>query len=75
MPGANVITGGTYLLELSSGYDSSAFYLDDSLLDGPAVLDGDGEDYNDITDVVQQITISRGRHKPLDVFGPGTMAV
>jgi hypothetical protein len=75
MPGANVITGGTYLLELSSGYDSSAFYLDDSLLDGPAVLDGDGEDYNDITDVAQQITISRGRHKPLDVFGPGTMAV
>ena len=75
MTGANVITGGTYLLELSSGYDSSAFYLDDSLLDGPAVLDGDGEDYNDITDVVQQITISRGRHKPLDVFGPGTMAV
>ena len=75
MPGANVITGGTYLLELSSGYDSSAFYLDDSLLDGPAVLDGDGEDYNDITDVVQNITISRGRHKPLDVFGPGTMAV
>ena len=41
MTGANVITGGTYLLELSSGYDSSAFYLDDSLLDGPAVLDGD----------------------------------
>jgi hypothetical protein len=75
MPGAAVITGGTYLLELSSGYDSSAFYLDDSLLDGPAVLDGDGEDYNDITDVVQNITISRGRHKPLDVFGPGTMAV
>ena len=75
MPGAAVITGGTYLLELSSGYDSSAFYLDDSLLDGPAVLDGDGEDYNDITDVAQQITISRGRHKPLDVFGPGTMAV
>jgi hypothetical protein len=75
MTGANVITGGTYLLELSSGYDSSAFYLDDSLLDGPAVLDGDGEDYNDITDVVQNITISRGRHKPLDVFGPGTMAV
>ena len=75
MPGANVITGGTYLLELSSGYDSSAFYLDDSLLDGPAVLDGDGDDYNDITDVAQQITISRGRHKPLDVFGPGTMAV
>ena len=75
MPGATVITGGTYLLELSSGFDESAFYLDDSLLDGPDVLDGDGEDYNDITDVVQNITISRGRHKPLDVFGPGVMSV
>ena len=75
MPGATVITGGTYLLELSSGYDGEAFYLDQSQLDGPDVLDGDGEDYNDITDVVQNITISRGRHKPLDVFGPGTMSV
>ena len=75
MPGSTVITGGTYLLELSSGYDASAFYLDDSVLDGPDVLDGDGVDYNDITNVVQNITISRGRHKPLDVFGPGTMAV
>ena len=75
MPGSTVITGGTYLLELSSGYDSSAFYLNDSTLDGPAVLDGDGDDFNDITDVVQLISISRGRHKPLDVFGPGTMSV
>jgi hypothetical protein len=51
------------------------FTLMTHCLDGPDVLDGDGEDYNDITDVAQQITISRGRHKPLDVFGPGTMAV
>jgi hypothetical protein len=75
MAGATVITGGTYLLELSSGYDGEAFYLDQSQLDGPDVLDGDGVDYNDITDVAQLITISRGRHKPLDVFGPGTMSV
>ena len=75
MAGATVITGGTYLLELSSGYDGAAFYLDDSTLDGPDVLDGDGVDFNDITDVAQLITISRGRHKPLDVFGPGTMSV
>ena len=75
MPGATVITGGTYLLELSSGYDGEAFYLDDSTLNGPDVLDGNGEDYNDITNVVQNITISRGRHKPLDVFGPGVMSV
>jgi len=75
MAGSTVITGGTYLLELSTGYDSSAFYLDDSTLDGTAVLDGDGTDYVDITPVVQNIGISRGRHKPLDVFGPGTMSV
>ena len=53
MAGATVITGGTYLLELSSGYDGEAFYLDQSQLDGPDVLDGDGEDFNDITDVAQ----------------------
>ena len=75
MAGVSVITGGTYLLELSTGYDSSAFYLDDSLLDGPDVLDGDGVDFVEITDVVQSISIQRGRHKPLDVFGPGTMSV
>ena len=75
MPGSAVITGGDYLLELSSGFDSSAFYLDDSLLDGTDVLDGDGTDFVDITPVVQNISIQRGRHKPLDVFGPGTMSV
>ena len=75
MAATTLITGGTYLLELSSGYDSSAFYLDDSTLDGPQVLDGDGLDYVDITPVVQNMRISRGRHKPLDVFGPGTMSV
>ena len=34
MPGSSVITGGTYLLELSSGYDAEAFYLDESILSG-----------------------------------------
>jgi len=75
MAGSAVITGGDYLLELSTGFDSSAFYLDDSLLNGTDVLDGDGIDFIDITPVVQNISIQRGRHKPLDVFGPGTMSV
>ena len=75
MTATTLITGGTYLLELSTGFDSSAFYLNDSLLDGPDVLDGDGTDFIDITPVVQNMRISRGRHKPLDVFGPGTMSV
>jgi hypothetical protein len=75
MTGSAVITGGDYLLELSTGFDSSAFYLNDSLLNGTDVLDGDGTDFIDITPVVQNISIQRGRHKPLDVFGPGTMSV
>ena len=75
MAGAAVITGGDYLLELSTGYDSSAFYLDDSTLDGSAVLNGDGLDYVDISNLVQDISISRGRKRPRDVFGPGQMAV
>jgi len=75
MAATTLVTGGTYLLELSTGYDSSAFYLDDSTLNGTSVLDGDGTDYVDITPVVQNIGISRGPHKPLDVFGPGTMSV
>ena len=75
MPGSAVITGGDYLLELSTGFDSSAFYLNDSLLNGTDVLNGNGIDFIDITPVVQNISIQRGRHKPLDVFGPGTMSV
>ena len=75
MTATTLITGGTYLLELSTGFDSAAFYLDDSLLNGTDVLDGDGTDFIDITPVVQNMRISRGRHKPLDVFGPGTMSV
>jgi len=75
MAGAAVISGGDYLLELSTGYDSSAFYLDDSTLDGTSVLDGDGTDYVDISNLVQDITVSRGRKRPRDVFGPGQMAV
>lgn len=75
MAGSAVITGGDYLLELSTGFDSSAFYLNDSLLNGTDVLNGDGTDFIDITPVVQNISIQRGRHKPLDVFGPGTMSV
>jgi hypothetical protein len=75
MAGAAVISGGDYLLELSTGYDSSAFYLDDSTLNGTAVLDGDGLDYVDISNLVQDISISRGRKRPRDVFGPGQMAV
>ena len=72
---ATLCTGGSYLLELGTGFDAQAFELDVSELDGTQVLDGDGEDFQDITEYVQNINISRGRKQPLDAFGPGTMIV
>jgi hypothetical protein len=70
-----LVTGGSYLLELGTGFDAQAFVLDVSELDGPQVLDGDGEDFQDITEYVQNINISRGRKQVLDAFGAGTMIV
>ena len=72
---ATLCTGGSYLLELGTGFDAQAFVLDTSELDGPQVLDGDGEDFQDITEYVQNISISRGRRQVLDAFGAGTMIV
>jgi len=63
------------LLELGTGFDAQAFVLDVSELDGTQVLDGDGEDFQDITEYVQNINISRGRKQVLDAFGAGTMVV
>jgi len=70
-----LVTGGSYLLELGTGFDAQAFELDVSELDGTQVLDGDGEDFQDITEYVQNINISRGRKQVLDAFGAGTMIV
>lgn len=72
---ATLCTGGSYLLELGTGFDAQAFELDVSELDGTQVLDGDGEDFQDITEYVQNINISRGRKQVLDAFGAGTMIV
>jgi len=72
---ATLCTGGSYLLELGTGFDAQAFVLDVSELDGPQVLDGDGEDFQDITEYVQNIDIARGRRQVLDAFGAGTMFV
>lgn len=72
---ATLVTGGSYLFEISSGYDSSAFYLDDSLLNGAKVLDGDGLDYNDLTTLCTNVHIKRGREQLRDSFGAGTMTV
>ena len=72
---ANLVTGGSYLLELGTGFDSAAFILDTSLLDGPDVLDGDGEDFADITEFANNINISRGRQQAEDAFNAGMMTV
>ena len=72
---ATLVTGGSYTLEIGAGFDDDAFILDASLLDGSDVLDGDGEEFYDITDKVTNIRISRGRKEPLDAFGAGTMIV
>lgn len=71
---ATIVSGGDYKIELSSGYDSSAFYLDDSQLD-IGTLDGDGDDFNDITTFCDTVSVSRGRRQTLDEFGAGTMQV
>ena len=52
---ATLVTGGSYTLEIGAGFDEDAFILDESLLDGPDVLDGDGEEFHDITDKVTNI--------------------
>ena len=70
-----LVTGGSYLLELGTGFDAQAVELDVSQLNGTQVLDGDGEDFQDITEYVQNINISRGRKQVLDAFGAGTMIV
>ena len=72
---ATLVTGGSYTLEIGAGFDEDAFILDASTLDGPDVLDGDGEEFYDITDKVTNIRISRGRKQPIDAFGAGTMIV
>jgi hypothetical protein len=72
---ATLVTGGTYTLELGLGFDADAFTLDESLLNGTDVLDGNGEDFQDITQYVDNISITRGRKQIEDAFGAGQMFV
>lgn len=76
---ANTYTGYTLQTQAWNGTadassSTATWGLNSSFITGP-VLDGDGTEFVEITDVVQTISINRGRHKPLDVFGPGTMSV
>jgi hypothetical protein len=73
---ASVVQSGSYLLELDTGWDSNSFRLDDALkgvLDNTTYPLGPSTQYADITEYVTAIQYKRGRQKPDDQFGAGTM--
>ena len=72
---ASVIQSGEYLLEIDTGWESSAFVLDSSV---KGVLDSTYKlspttDYADVTDGVLDVSITRGRRDIGDQFVPGIM--
>jgi len=79
MPGSTVITGGTYLLELSSGYDGEAFYLDDSTLNGKNVGMGSNVTINITGGISSAADIGRSVVDALtqysQVYGPLNLAI
>jgi hypothetical protein len=73
---ASVVQSGDYLLELDTGFDVGSFRLDDpvkGLLDNTTYLLGPTTQFADITEFVTAIKYKRGRQKPDDQFGAGTM--
>lgn len=75
MPAA-VVQSGTYTLELDTGWDVNSFRLDDpvkGVLDNTTYLLGPSTQYADITNFVTSVQYKRGREKPDDQFGAGTL--
>jgi len=73
---ATVIQSGDYLLELDTGFDVGSFRLDDTtkgVLDNTTYLLGPTTQFADITQYVTAVNYKRGRQKPDDQFGAGTM--
>jgi len=74
---STVVQSGDYLLELDTGFQVSAFTLDDAtrgVLDNTTfVLDGLTQ-FADITQYTTDINYKRGRQKIDDQFGAGVMA-
>jgi hypothetical protein len=73
---ASVVQSGNYLLELDTGWDVNSFRLDDALkgvLDNTTYLLGPSTQYADITEFVTAVKYKRGREKPDDQFGAGTL--
>ena len=77
MPTATVPNGGTYDLEVDTGFRPDAFTLDSTqrgVLDSTGyVLDGT-TDFASITNFVVNVNVNRGRKDPDDQFGAGTMS-
>ena len=72
-----VIQSGDYTLELDTGFDVGSFRLDDTtkgVLDNTTYLLGPTTQYADITDYVTQINYRRGKRKPNDQLGAGTLS-
>lgn len=75
MPAA-VVQSGTYTLELDTGWDVGSFRLDDTtkgVLNNTTYLLGPTTQYADITEYVTAVQYKRGRQKPDDQFGAGTL--
>jgi hypothetical protein len=73
---ATVIQSGDYILELDTGFDVGSFRLDDTtkgVLDNTTYLLGPTTQFADITQYVTAVNYKRGRQKPDDQFGAGTM--
>lgn len=71
-----VVQSGNYTLELDTGFDVGSFRLDDTtkgVLDNTTYFLGPTTQYADITDNVTQIVYRRGRRKPNDQLGAGTL--
>lgn len=75
---ATVPNGGTYTLEIDTGFDFDSFRLDNAtkgVLDNTTYTLGPNSTFADVTEYVKRIDYRRGRHRPTDQFGAGTMTV
>ena len=74
---ATIVTGGTYLLEMDTGF-GDGFTLDDAqqgiLNNTSFVLDG-VDQFSEITTQVTGIRAFRGKKNVLDSIAPGTMTI
>lgn len=71
---ASILDQGDYRVYLDAGFQTNAFRLDSSTLNGTDVLDGTTE-FFDVTDYVQAVSISRGRQKYRQPINAGRCSI